>query len=773
MCLFGILILSSVILIFWMVRHSLPQNGIGGKISGLTSQVRIEQDEFGVPTLSGSSIEDLYRGQGWVTARDRLFQMDLLRRRSSGRLSEIFGKETRQFDTFHRQVGFSKVAADAFLKMPEKHRKLLEAYAEGVNAFIKQGPLPFEMQLLRYEPKPWSPEDSLLVVLAMFVDLDFASQYLSERSVTLLYQNRPKALADFLTPYGGFIDTPVRLDTVSPSRSLPGPGIDIRNELPLRPKEGAYEKSRRGSNAWALSGKYTQSGKPILAGDPHLDLFAPGIWYRIRLEGDSLKTTGVSLPGVPGIAIGSNDDLAWSITYPSVDNLDLIPVSDADVQSSSEEELKIKGEDPQKIPIKKTLWGPIIAHKNGKDLAIQWTALDSDALSQLDTVATMQARNTSEFLSALSSWKGPASNFVFATKSGDIGWVLAGLIPKRVGFDGRISTTRDKNRDWKGYLSFNEMPREINPPSGLVVSANQRMVPFTKGSNAVVYETGSNFSNPDRAFRIKNLLEKEKGKWTVESSAQIQLDIYSPTASFYRDILVNTQSPSKDDPWWNEISQIAREWNGRVSVDSPFPLIRAFRRQLIANLVEPLWGTPDLDEDWLKEDKSPVSEWYLVEPVVQSLLENKPLHLLAKQFHSYDEAVIAAALTSAKSLVKNPLDLKKLRWGDYNKTIVPHPFSMAFPDFLGKYFRMPIEESPGTFSTPRAAALLYGKFHSASMRMVVDLSDPTLATYNQPGGQSGNFQSPHYADQFQAWQKGISQKFQPGKSVILDTLTPH
>jgi len=773
----GVLGIGAVLLgifVYWLIRSSNPPLGIGAIVPGLSHEVAIDQDGFGVPTIRGATIEDIYRGQGWVTARDRLFQMDLLRRRSAGRLAEIFGKDVLELDKFHRKLGFHKVVAEAVAVMSDGNRRLFQAYADGVNAFIRSGPLPFEIRVLGYKPGEWRPEDSLLVVLAMFLDLDFHPQYLAERALSLLYQKRPKALADFLTPITGFLDSPVLPDALSKPLEIPlANQFDIRNEPPGSSSDDAFEPGPGGSNAWALSGKFTQTGFPILAGDPHLDLFAPNIWYRARLEGGPLHVTGVSLPGLPGMVIGSNAAVAWSITYPAGDTLDLVKLSSAEARRDRREEIIIKGNRPYELAAQDTDWGPMILTADGSDYALQWTALDGKQLGQIDTTGILLSRNTSDLLEAISRWKGPVSNIVFATRGGDIGWSLAGNFPDRVGFDGRTSITRDREHYWKGYLPFEALPKVLNPPSGYIVSANQRMVPIKENSSEII-RTGNNLTCPERAFRIRQLLEESKGKWNVANSASVQLDIFSSTGAFYRDIIKSRFSREiPQGPWEKSVYELVLDWDGLVSVDTPvFPFIKTFRRQLLASLVEPLWGVNRLEETWIGGERSPMSQWYYLEPVVKALMDQKPAHLLNAKYTNYDAAISDAAVTAAKRLARDPRELKSLRWGNYNHARIIHPFSLALPSFLGRYFNMPETEIGGTLSTPKVAALLYGGFHSASMRMVVDLSDSGRSLFNQPGGQSGNFQSPHYSDQYPSWLNGTPRPFEPGKALTVDIIHP-
>ncbi len=771
------LLLAASVGLFYLIHTSMLKPGSGGTIAGLKAEVRIEQDGFGVPTIKGNSIADIYRAQGWVMARDRLFQMDLLRRRSAGRLAEIFGMQALRFDKLHRKFGFAHIAKAAASQMQGRVRERMQAFTDGVNAFMQQGPRPFEMRLLGYHPEPWEVSDSILVVLAMFEDLDFYPQVYAEKALTALYAKRPKALADFLTPIAGFLDSPALPDQqrdllpTIPSVDL----FDLRNEQHTIRTIGDRLQPRAsvGSNAWVIAGRLTKSGLPIVAGDPHLFLYLPNIWYRLRLQGGGLQVSGIGLPGVPGVVMGSNGHVAWTMTASYGDTIDLVEVPKSAKHQIREEVISIRGEEPITLEVQESKWGPIVERIHEKEYALEWTAQDVEEIAQSDVTELNLAGDVHALIKALSKWQGPTVNLLFGTKAGDIGWLMVGNIPKRIGFEGRYGVARDPYRYWDGTFTPSQLPRLINPASGMIINANQRMVPILQDSIAAK-TFGYNHPSPSRAYRIRERLSEKRG-WSAKEIYSIQLDIFSHQLLFYRQLLATAlkRLGQREDPWQQAMATLIKAWDGKASVDSAaYPLLRKFRLQLFAHLLEPLWGLPLSKDAQSGKEFWPLIEWYYHEPVLKQLLAKKPAHLLVKQFPSYDAAVVDAAVTAAKSLVQSADELQQLRWGDFNRSQIHHPFSQGLPDFFGKHFRLPVTEISGDHWVPKVATRFHGQFLSSSMRMVVDLANAQNSIFNHAGGQSGHYHSAHFDDQYEAWLQGLPTSFEPGATTVTDVLVP-
>src|SRR3989338_385815 len=626
--------------LYFTIHNSHPKLGQGSHIENLESQVVIEQDEHGVPTIKGNSILDIYRSQGWITARDRFFQMDMIRGRAKGNLSSVFGSKTHESDKLHRLFNFEEVARKAYQTMEPRVQNRLRAYADGVNAFLEQGQLPFEIRVLFYKPQKWAPHHSLFVLLSMHEDLEFALQADTEKALNHLYERRPIEVARFLTPIGGFYDLPLFNENFEQPKIPSVHVFNLRTDF----SDSAFknfklsEKASLGSNAWVVSGTKTKSGLPILAGDPHLRLALPNIWYRSYLKGDGLDVIGVSLQGLPGIVIGTNKKIAWSLTSPYVDTVDLVKLPKNTSYTVRKEVIKTRFASDLIHEIKESKFGPILYEDENYAYALQWTALDPTSLLHADLTDLNLSQNKVGLIEAAKKWSGPTQNLVFATHDGDSGWILAGHLPKRVGFSGQVSEVRDENHYWDGYFSFEEMPKLIHNEKDIVVSSNQRTTASHENPNLF----GNNWPSPTRAYRIYELLKEEK-KWNATDMLSIQLDIYTYLMTLYRDLLLNTLNKnSGNDIWLSQIKKIVQEWNGKVTTESSaYPLLRDFRTTLLTRIMAPLWCEDSM-------------EWNNPEPIMQTILKERPSHLLSSQFMSYDEVIIQSVLTAAKKLSNRP-----------------------------------------------------------------------------------------------------------------------
>lgn len=733
------------------VHRTLPKTPTELRGLGVSAKAEIAFDRHGVPTLRGATLLDLLRLQGYVLARDRFFQMDLIRRRSAGRLAEILGPKLVPSDRQRRTYGFQRVADRAVAMMTPERKAVLEAYAAGVNAFLREGPLPPEIAILGYRPYPWKASDCALVVLGMFDPPPVAD----ETNVSAAMSHVPKELVDFLGTDWGFLDAPMFPEKAGSTLvSVPPPGrFDLRGGAsPTTPSKAAPLKapaSTRGSNAWALAGSRTKSGVPLLAGDPHLELNVPNIWYRLRLEGAGYAVTGVTLGGIPGVILGSNGYLSWTMTNPFSDQVDRVIVPRTARREKRTEVIAVKGEADVSFAVEDTEWGPVM--EDG--LALEWVALDPEPLSRMDVLEMNRAHDLASALEAFSHWTGPAHNVIFATKDGHIGWTLVGCLPRRVGFDGSVSVERGSAYRWAGYHPFSAHPKIVDPPSGVLVNANQRPVPV----DGNLHTFGRNWPSSNRARLLTNILGA-RNDWTVDALRDVQLDLQTLTHVWYRDRLLEfVGGATGDDARWLEaIRAVIEKWDGRIVVDSSaYPIVREFRTALQAALLGPMIAAmqpplPDAARDL----------WYR-DTTVKALIEQKPAHLLSKEYADYGAAIRASALRAAKSLVSDPAELASLRWGPRNRASIRHPFSQILPRFLGELVDMPADEQAGDIITVRSAT----PNHGASMRMLVDLADPSVSRFAQPGGQSGHFLSSNYRDQHATWAKGEYGSFEPESAV--------
>ncbi len=549
--------------------------------------------------------------------------MDLLRRHAAGELAELFGQSALDHDKTVRVHQFRARARAVLAILAPDERALLEAYADGVNTGLHAlHARPFEYLVRRTDPQPWKPEDSVLVIYAMTLDLQDAGNY--ERSLTALRDTYGKSALNFFAP----LLTPddAALDGISaPDAPVPPARvIDLRRQLALNSPALPAPRNEfvfTGSNAFALAGAHTANGAALLANDMHLELRVPKTWYRASLvwpdplasnlpppasgaqrvssvaSAKEDRVTGVTLPGTPIIVAGSNGHIAWGFTNAYADTSDLISVDLAmgtetlyQTQhglvkiATREETILVKGSTPVTLDVPWTEWGPIVGQDRARrPLALRWVAHEPAAanfsLIQLET-----ARTAAEAIAIAHRAGIPAQNFVVADANGAIGWTIAGRLPKRVGFDGRLPVSWTfGDRYWDGLLAPDDAPQVLSPASGRLWSANQRMT----GGDALTKIGDGGYERPDRAAQIRDDLAALEHAAPRDLLA-IQLDDRALFLARWQKLLLATLTPEAvaEKSSRAELLRLAEHWEGRASTDSvSYRLVRAFRRQVAAACV--------------------------------------------------------------------------------------------------------------------------------------------------------------------------------------------
>ncbi|MGZ8172172.1 MULTISPECIES: penicillin acylase family protein [Methylobacter] len=769
---------------FWVMHRSMPQLDGTVQLDRLTAEVRVQTDAHGMPVINAANRVDAVRALGYVTARDRLFQMELMRRKSAGRLAEIFGDMALDSDIKARTYGFHREAKAILAKLPPAHQQYLQSYADGVNRYMAEsGKLPFEFTVLGYQPGPWTPEDSLLVVLGMCENLT-AGEERGERMLSVMEKTLPDAAMRFLTPDTDFYTEQLQkqAESLRPAQVIPVEALATALAHPSSDKTPLAQLVQQsdlmvGSNAWAVGGKKTWDGRAILANDMHLGISVPNTWYRIELNYGAVHAAGLTLPGTPLLIAGSNRHIAWGATNLSGDFLDLVrleinPANPDQYRAGEQwqrfdeypETIIVKGSAAKQIVVKQTRWGPVANQALlDQPVAIHWTALDADAFN-LNLFDLEQGETLEQAVTIVNSSGGPQLNILLADDKGSIAWTVMGKIPKRFGNDGLVSRSwADGRVGWNGYVEPEDLPRVIDPPEGILASANDRRF----GKN-YPYVIGHQFGNGYRAYRITRQLTQMPriGEWAM---FDLQLDTESEFYVFYQQLALNslTKEAVAAQPDLAEVRDYLLAWNGRADIGSlGFALLVEFRKQLIEAVFTPLLSASR------DADKNFSYSWTYIDTPLQALLNEKPPRALPDTAHyrNWDDFILGQLKHGLQQVqAQHPgVALMELNWGEQNKVKQSHPFSKALP-ILSDLLDMPSEALPGCGFCVRAAGPGFG----ASERLVVSPGHFEDAILHMPGGQSGQPLSPYYRDQQDYWLKGLSMPLTAGKPEHMLLLQPH
>ena len=738
-------------------------------LPGLRGRVTITYDERAIPHIEAQNEDDLYFAQGYAVARDRLWQMDLFRRTARGELSEIFGRVALEEDKRRRKFGFAALAAQAVGHLASGERAAFEHYASGVNALIESlddKSLPVEFRVLRYKPRPWEVADSLVIGKIFAETLSTSWQVdLMRGALADLPREKREALFPTTSPLdvimvGSDSGTKKAAQAEQPAGGAAGRHPDdailseaediIRTATRSLRRAGFYAEDLAASNNWVVSGKHTVTGKPLLANDPHLSPSAPSIWYMAHLEAPGLHVAGVTAAGAPGILIGHNDRIAWGITNVESDAQDLyIETFDKDNPKRYQtpdgwrdaeirrEEIKVRkspadpATEPVDFEVTVTRHGPIILDRNGVRYSLAWTALDPTTYETAAFYELDRARNWQEFRSALSHYSGTTFNIVYADADGHIGYWAAGRYPIRKTGDGTVPYDGATGAgDWTGYVPFEATPHVYDPPSGIIVTANNRIV-----GRDYPYYISNNWAVPYRARRICNLLTA-KDKLSADDFRAIQSDTYSfPDATFVGEIVRIGRPLASSSDEWRQVLASFEGFDAMMKPDSKqMPLAFAMRtdfarRVLIASLGAEKaglynWGNSGTFFDWV--------------------ITSRPREWMPKEFDSYESCLLACYRAARKSLTdKLGADESAWTWGRYFQVRFPHPLAGA-PMIGGQFAIAPIPQSGGAPTVNRAGAV--------SMRLIADPADWDKTRQGIALGESGDPGSAHWKDQLADWQ---------------------
>jgi penicillin amidase len=794
-------VLALALLGAWLfLRASLAQLD-GSRRSPLVSNpVTVARDANGVPTISGASRLDLAYATGFVHGQERFFQMDLLRRSAAGELAELFGPKAVPLDRAHRLHRFRARAAVILQRMSSQERAFLDRYAAGVNDGLNGlGARPFEYLLTGAPPRAWLPSDSLLVVWAMYFDLQ-GNQEPRELARGWLAEHATPEQVDFLLPAGSahdaLLDAP-QLDPAASWRAAPpsraptwwGARTPARALADLADLDGlgygAAPADLVGSNNFAVSGTRTFSGAAIVSNDMHLGLQLPNIWYRLALrfpdaKGQMRRVVGVSLPGAPPMVIvGSNGRVAWGFTNSYADTLDLVRL-DVDQAHPRQvrtpvgwetpgeyaETILVKGQPAQRMLVRETSLGPI-REAGGRLYAVHWIAHAPEALN-LEHLKLETADTLDEALTAAAGDGIPAQNIVVGDEDGHIGWTVAGALPRRL--PGTVPPSFPIAPDgvsptWSGVLDPAHHPRVIDPPGGQLVTANSRQL---AGEGALVLGDGG-FDLGARTHQFSQDLRELKGRIDVAGAFRAELDDRALYLTPWRQRLLDLLDADAlaGHPQRLAFRRLLETgWDGHASVGSVgYRLAQQYR----LTLYELLFAGANAEMGKLDPKASmtvATSRW---SDVIERLLEAKENRdaWLPARYPNWRALQLDAVDRSVAALTKDGAQLDQATWGKRNTADIAHPITLAAP-FLKRWLGAPGDPLPGDANMPRVAGPKFGQ----SERLVVSPGREEEGLFDMPGGQSGHPLSPFFLRGHEDWVKGTPTPLLPGPAKTTLTILP-
>ncbi|MFZ3262989.1 MAG: penicillin acylase family protein [Terriglobales bacterium] len=821
-------VLGAVTWGWWVAHSALPQ--LDGTIvaPGLSAKVRVVRDEQGVPTIEAAALEDLFFAQGYVTAQDRLWQMDVMRRAAAGELSEIIGEDTLKMDREQRILGLRVVAEAAAKNISARDRAYFDAYTRGVNAFIEshRDHLPLEFWLLKYQPRPWTVTDSLLVGARMVQDLNHYSYARALTREKVLAKIGPELTADLyvnsswrdrpptevrrgmdqepaadgddddddeeeIEPQGGatritsvlpaedgtqglkpaFVAGLDGMAEAAPLQSLSFYSANGSDNLPQN-----ADAFRPGSNNWVVSGQHTTTGKPLLSNDMHLDHEMPNLWFEAHLESGNFDAAGVTLPGVPFVVVGHNQRIGWGFTNvgPTVED-DYIEEFNAQGQYKTpkgwvdahhrQEVIHVKGKPDVTLDVVTTRHGPIITDLipgETRKIALRWTLYDGMGLTLFDVDS---AQNWDEFRKAFSMFLAPGQNVMYADVDGNIGYQATGQVPIRAAGDGSLPVSgSDDAHEWTGFIPFDEMPHGYDPPTGILATANGRIAP-----DGYKYSISTEWDAPWRTDRIYRVLESGK-KFSTADMLALEMDVSSTFDRFCADKFVYALDHAPNlSPRAKRAADILRDWDGRMSADSPAPTIETnARHELVRLLLEPKLGpAPDGSVKGPRNGALPNTvnaketgalswksyRWGMSTVWLENVLSKQPVRWLPQGYSDYG-ALLTAAMENALKQPGVPSDLAQWKWGENYPVDIEHPVLSQLP-LIGRFTGPGRHPLSGDNYTVKAVGRNFGP----SERVTWNFANFDESTLNLVTGESGVFLSPHYLDQWTAWYRGSTFVF--------------
>ncbi len=773
-----LVVLTAAAGVLWLrgaEKAALPVLDADQHIEGISAPVVIRRDGHGVPHIEASSQDDLFMAQGYVTAQDRLWQMDTFRRNAYGELAELIGPALVPHDRMQRVLQFRKIAARIYANLDPADKARLDDYARGVNSFIAQhqDSMPAEFRLLAYRPQPWTGEDSIVVGLSMEQTLDTHWDTKLVRELIAAKLQNPKLEAD-LYPVGSWRDRPPTGEVIDWSQPHPAPpgtneDEDEDNTQAHRAPTGGEELRglhallglpkcegcTMGSNNWVIAGGHTASGKAMLSNDMHLELTEPNIWFMADLSAPGYHAAGVTLPGMPCVIAGHNEHVAWGITalYADVQDLYLEKLDGKgnfeDLDGSwrplavDHEVIKVRGSKDVVVDVQSTTHGPLLnamLPREKRPIALKWTIYDP-TLNLIPIYQINVASSAAEFTSALSAWCWPSLNIVYDDDQGHIGYHAVGKVPLHMGghgiFGKPLSHDVGTNRaEWSGYVPFEQMPSAFDPPSGFLATANSRVT-----TDKSPYMLTLEWASPYRTERIYKVLQGRDQLKPADMLA-LQSDVYSEVDQElgHRFAYAIDHTPNADDRL-KQAADLMRSWDGRLTADSAAASIVTQTRMA-------LW--PLILEPKLGKDAAAVYRWSESAFAEEEIIMHASPDWLPPTYKNWD-TLLTEAVRQGMTNGKAPADVAQWSYGSWHRLDIEHPLARFLP-LIGRIAGTGSQPFSGDTTTVKQA----DGAHGPSQRFTLDWSNVDSATENITLGESSDPYSLYFRDQWNDWYGGTT-----------------
>ena len=745
-------------------RAALAQTSGRIELAGLAKPVEVIRDSWGVAHIYAQTQEDLFFAQGFVAAQDRLWQMEIWRRTGEGRLAEVLGPSALERDKFARLMRYRGNMEAEWKSYAPDAKPIIESFVRGVNAFIdtSRDRLPIEFQLTGIHPEPWTPEVCLARMAGYVMTRNASSEVLRAQLVRLLGTEKTGELVE-TDPFKK-LEVPEGLDL----NGIDGKILAGANAASGAVSFGSGQQSSEGSNDWVVGGALTNTGKPILANDPHRSIGLPSLRYLVHLVGPGWNVIGAGEPTLPGVAAGHNERVGFGFTIVGIDQQDLYveETNPADPNQYryknkweqmkiERESIEVKGKPaPVDVELRFTRHGPVIYEdpKLHRAYALRWVGSEPGSAGYLASLSLDRAKNWPEFLKALERWRVPSENLVYADVDGNIGWQAAGSAPIRQGWSGLLPVPGNTGRyEWNGWLPLSELPRAYNPAKRFIATANHKIIP-----EGYKHEINFEWSAPFRFHRIEEVLQNG-GKFTIEDFERLQHDETSLPARELVRLLITGTTRSRNTPhqllgYEGNIQtiydgrELLRRWDCVLGKDSAGAALYEvwlqklqtnFASEVVPAEAKGLVGAGSLLRTMLRALKNPDTKTFGVNPQIKVYL------LLSNSLHQ--------AVTELRDRL-GP-DMKKWRWGDLHFAEFKHPLSTD--DARRAVFDLKSVPRGGDANTVNATGgARFTQRSGASFREILDLSDWDKSVAINVPGQSAQPESPHYGDLLPLWAEG-------------------